>query len=98
GVQPCALPICFGRFAEAEMALANERVTFQTPCWFRLERRAGGDLAEAETRPGRWIRTTVGRVIFNSVVPEELGFWNMTMGKKELGEVIFQAYRRVGLR
>jgi DNA-directed RNA polymerase subunit beta' len=27
-----------------------------------------------------------------------MGFWNVTMGKKELGEIIFQAYNRVGLR
>jgi DNA-directed RNA polymerase subunit beta' len=35
-----------------------------------------------------------GRVIFNSVVPGRLGFWNKTMGKKELGDIIFAAYRR----
>jgi DNA-directed RNA polymerase subunit beta' len=89
----------FGRFSEAEMAIANNIAEFRTPCWFWVERHrlAEEDLEESE-RPGKWIRTTVGRVIFNSIVPAELGYWNVTMGKKELGEIIFQAYRHVGLR
>ncbi len=87
----------FGRFAEAEAALALERVTFHSPCWFWVDRRAALEEGEEETRRGRWVRTTVGRVIFNSVVPEALGYWNLTMGKRELGEVIAEAYREVGL-
>ena len=39
----------------------------------------------------------MGRAIFNSAVPEELGYWNRTMGKKELGDIIFKAYQEVGL-
>ncbi len=87
----------FGRFAETETALANGRVQFRTPCWFWVERHGPDEVAE-EDRPGRWVPTTAGRVVFNSVVPEDLGYWNLTMGKKELGEIIFQAYRQVGLR
>ncbi|MFP4622955.1 MAG: DNA-directed RNA polymerase subunit beta' [Gemmatimonadota bacterium] len=86
----------FGRFSEAEAALALETVRFQSPCWFWVDRRST-DEAEDAPRKGKWVRTTVGRVIFNSVVPEELGFWNRTMGKRELGEVIAQAYSHVGL-
>jgi DNA-directed RNA polymerase subunit beta' len=87
----------YGRFAEAETAIATGRAGYQSPCWFWVERRVDDEEASDSPR-GKWIRTTAGRVIFNSVVPEELGYWNLTMGKKELGEVIFQAYRRVGLR
>ncbi|MGQ0562094.1 MAG: DNA-directed RNA polymerase subunit beta', partial [Gemmatimonadota bacterium] len=89
----------YGRFAEAEMAVAIGVAQFRTPCWFWVERRRLSDeeLEESE-KAGKWIRTTVGRVIFNSIVPPELGYWNVTMGKKELGEIIFQAYRQVGLR
>jgi len=89
----------YGRFAEAEAALALGHVKYHTPCWFWVERRsADEEELEGEPRRGKWVRTSVGRVIFNSVVPEDLGFWNTTMGKKELGEIIFQAYRRVGLK
>ncbi|HUP47652.1 MAG TPA: DNA-directed RNA polymerase subunit beta' [Thermoanaerobaculia bacterium] len=86
----------FGRFAEAEAALALGQVKFHTPCWFWADRRNLDDDID-EPRRGKWVRSTVGRVVFNSVVPEELGFWNTTMGKRELGEIIAQAYRVVGL-
>ena len=91
----------YGRFAEVESALALNQVGFQSPCQFWVPaRRLSEDVLDeqGEPRQGRWIRTTAGRILFNSVVPEELGFWNVTMGKKELTEVIFQAYRTVGLR
>jgi len=88
----------YGRFAEAEAALALGHVRFRTPCWFWVERRRLETDTEEEVRRGKWIPTTVGRVIFNSVVPEELGFLNQTMGKKELGDAIAQAYETVGLR
>src|SRR5512146_3294888 len=87
----------YGRFAEAEMGLALDAVRFRTPCWFWVPRPRLSE-EEQETRRGKWIRTTAGRIVFNSIVPEELGFWNSTMGKKELGDIIFQAYRTVGLR
>jgi DNA-directed RNA polymerase subunit beta' len=89
----------FGRFAEAEVALVSGRGRYESPCWFWVERRTQDEQDEdTDGTHGKWIRTSIGRVIFNSVVPEDLGFWNLTMGKKELGEIIFQAYRQVGLR
>jgi DNA-directed RNA polymerase subunit beta' len=83
--------------AEVEMALEHKQVAFHTPIWYWLvpseELNEEGD----EPRKAKWIQTTVGRVIFNSVVPGALGFWNRTMGKRELGDIIFAAYRTVGL-
>lgn len=43
------------------------------------------------------IETTPGRVIFNTIVPEELGFQNYSLPKKKMGELIMQCYKRVGL-
>ena len=89
----------FGRFAEVEAALALGQIQFRTPCWFWGTRHSlGEEFEEGEAPKGKWVRSTAGRILFNSVVPAELGFWNVTMGKKELGEIIFQAYRNVGLR
>jgi DNA-directed RNA polymerase subunit beta' len=90
----------YGRFAEAESALALRHVGFHTPCWFWVERKdpEATEESEQEAARGKWVRTTVGRAVFNSVCPEDLGYWNVTMGKRELGEIIFQAYRNVGLK
>ncbi|MDB4947535.1 MAG: DNA-directed polymerase subunit beta [Gemmatimonadetes bacterium] len=83
--------------SEVEMAMEHGALTLQSSVWFFTDPRPEAELEEGEARTKRWIQTTVGRVIFNSVVPDELGFWNRTMGKKELGDVIFSAYRTVGL-
>jgi len=42
------------------------------------------------------IETTTGRVIFNEVVPEGLGFINELLSKKSLTEIVFQCYRKLG--
>jgi len=81
--------------AEVEMAIEHGRLSFHTPIYYWLPRRPAveGEVAQG----GQWLQTTAGRVIFNSVVPDALGFWNTTMGKRELGDIIFAAYQRVGL-
>ncbi len=44
------------------------------------------------------IETTTGRVIFNEVVPEGLGFINELLSKKSLTEIVSQCYRKFGNR
>jgi DNA-directed RNA polymerase subunit beta' len=43
------------------------------------------------------IETTPGRVLFNTIVPKELGFQNYSLPKKKMGELIMQCYKKVGL-
>ncbi len=43
------------------------------------------------------IETTPGRVVFNTIVPKELGFQNYSLRKKKLSELILETYKRVGL-
>ncbi len=42
------------------------------------------------------LETTAGRVIFNQIWPENLGFFNKPCGKKQLSDVIFRTYRTAG--
>lgn len=42
------------------------------------------------------IETTVGRVIFSEVWPEELGFFNKQVGKNQLGDMIMMCYKICG--
>src|SRR5690606_4915015 len=86
-----------GAVGEVEMAVAHGVVGYHTPIYFRYDPSGMGPAEDGEIRQPRWIETTVGRVIFNSVVPPELGFWNQTTGKKELGDIVFKAYQTVGL-
>jgi DNA-directed RNA polymerase subunit beta' len=43
------------------------------------------------------IDTTPGRVIFNTIVPEELGFQNYSLPKSRLGNLVLDCYKKVGL-
>ncbi|MGH7567509.1 MAG: DNA-directed RNA polymerase subunit beta', partial [Gemmatimonadales bacterium] len=81
-----------GSLAELEMCLAVKRLEFHSPVhmWH-----------EGPGQAGRWIATTAGRVVFNSILPEgllrEQGFQNKVMRKKDLSELVFESYRRAGL-
>jgi DNA-directed RNA polymerase subunit beta' len=45
---------------------------------------------------GKMIETTTGRVIFNQIVPEEMGYLNELLTKKRLRQIISMTFRTVG--
>jgi len=47
-------------------------------------------------RNGELLETTVGRLIFNSVIPNEVGYINEVVGKKGLGDIVAKTYRSCG--
>jgi DNA-directed RNA polymerase subunit beta' len=46
----------------------------------------------------RYVKTTVGRVFFNQIVPPVLGFINKSMKKSVLSDLVFESYRMAGLK
>jgi DNA-directed RNA polymerase subunit beta' len=86
----------FGSPAELEMALLSGSVGYNSAVWFWYV-----PPREANDPYPRWIMTTVGRVLFNSILPRqlvaELGFRDDLMKKKKLSDLVLQAYRRAGL-
>jgi DNA-directed RNA polymerase subunit beta' len=85
----------FGSYGEVEMALATEIIKFHTLVWFWFVQ--PGEVKEEGGQVGSWYRTTGGRVLFNSIIPDEMGFLNKTFGKKELGDLVFDCFTEVGL-
>ncbi|MBP5321222.1 MAG: DNA-directed RNA polymerase subunit beta', partial [Kiritimatiellae bacterium] len=88
------LPL-FNSADDVELALAEEAVDFHTRIRFRnpdfgLPPRRHGD------QEHRVIETTVGRVIFNEIWPDELGFVNAKINKSQLGDLIFDCHQVVG--
>ena len=73
----------FGSFGEAKLAYDLEAVDLR---------------AEIEVRNdnGERLRTSVGRILFNDVVPEELGFFNKVMDKGSLKQLIATCYKLLG--
>ncbi len=43
------------------------------------------------------IETTPGRVLFNTIVPKELGFQNYGLRKKKMSELVLETHKKVGL-
>jgi DNA-directed RNA polymerase subunit beta' len=86
----------YGSLAELEMALVHGVIKHQDAIhfWFVPPK-------EAVKPEPRWIATTAGRVLFNSIVPRklvaELGFRDVLMKKKELSGLVLEGYRRAGL-
>jgi DNA-directed RNA polymerase subunit beta' len=86
----------YGSLAEIEMALLSGDVKYHTAIhfWYVPPR-------EAVAPQPRWLRTTVGRVLFNSILPRkvvaEMGFRDDLMKKKTLSELVLQSYRLAGL-
>ena len=74
----------FGSFAEAKLAHDLGIVGLQAPIRVR------------DTRGGKFIDTSVGRIIFNELLPEELGFRNEVMDKKALRNVVADCYKALG--
>ena len=83
----------FSTYGEVEMGMEAGRLQFESPCWYWVAEHS----SEEGEVPGEWQRSTAGRVLFNSIIPEELGFLNQTFGKKELGDLIFDCFTTVGL-
>src|SRR5687767_11860093 len=77
----------FANIAEIEMALAHGYVQRQSAIRYLIE------------DDGRkvWVLTTVGRAMFNAIVPKGIPFQNRDMKKKALGELVFESYRHAGL-
>ncbi|MCD6418730.1 DNA-directed RNA polymerase subunit beta', partial [bacterium] len=48
--------------------------------------------------PHAFVATTVGRVLFNRILPPELGYRNRLMKKGTLKELVSEAYDKVGVR
>jgi DNA-directed RNA polymerase subunit beta' len=50
----------------------------------------------SKPEPSGWVITTAGRVLFNEVMPRDLGFINATMDKKKLENIVGDCYARLG--
>src|SRR4249919_1511507 len=78
----------FSAVAEIEMELALQRLTRHSALYYYIKDADQGN---------RWEKTTAGRVLFNAIVPKELGYKNLDMKKKALSELVFESYRAAGL-
>ena len=93
----------FSSMDEAEMAYALGQITLQSPIKVRIERTFG------EEKGNKLIDTTLGRLIFNAALPQNLGFRKREcledmfvlevdelVGKKQLSKIVDQCFHTQG--
>ncbi len=73
-------------------AHTHEWILFRLPPARRLK--TEGD---AESQPGAVVETTVGRVLFNQMLPRGMEFYNIPMKSVELAKVISDCYQKQNL-
>jgi DNA-directed RNA polymerase subunit beta' len=75
---------------EIELALANGlyRTDRGTPDYHLPVRFLDGE---------RWVLTTLGRVLFNAILPDGMPFQNAAMNKGMLGDLVFEVFRMAGM-
>ncbi|MAR15316.1 MAG: DNA-directed RNA polymerase subunit beta', partial [Candidatus Marinimicrobia bacterium] len=70
-------------YEEAKLAIDNNEMGLHAKVSFRKDK--------------EWIKdTTIGRIIFNSILPDGMDFHNITVGKKELVNIVKKSYAEKG--
>ena len=80
--------LSFTTFEEALIAYENALVDLRSPINVRIEVGSEGVFD--------WVVTTVGRIIFNEVLPEDIQYRNQIMDKNALKEIAAECYRLYG--
>ena len=88
------LPL-FNDLAGVELAIAEGAISYHTRIRYRnpdfgTSGRPHGDSSR------RTIETTAGRVIFNGIWPEGMGFWNDKCSKSTIGNLILDCHKVAG--
>ncbi|MFQ5593765.1 MAG: DNA-directed RNA polymerase subunit beta' [Anaerolineae bacterium] len=91
----------FGNLDEVELAYSlghadlHAHIKLYTKTHYTI---AGRPYADGRPRP-REIETTVGRALFNQILPEELQFWDpgVPLAKGQLKDLVAEAYNKLGL-
>ncbi len=84
------LPL-FSSISEVEFALAEgklhiaDRIRYVNPDYKKVSHYGNPDV--------KIIETTLGRVLFNAIWPEGLGFFNKAASKKQLSDIIWRCYQ-----
>ncbi|MDP3737911.1 MAG: DNA-directed RNA polymerase subunit beta', partial [Hyphomonadaceae bacterium] len=76
-------PLLFADFDDALLACELKRITLQQEISVR-------------GRDGEPVNTTAGRIVFNSVLPEDLGFQNKRFSKNEIGDLVAMCHGKYG--
>lgn len=79
---------------EVEFAIASKKLGYHS--WIRIRNKDFGKDTHYGIKEAKIIETTPGRVRFNEIWPDGMGFINHTVGKKQMSDVIWRCYQVAG--
>lgn len=86
----------FASVDEVEMAYAQGKVDTHAAIRLRLPPGRRVKVGKEDSPPPKILKTTVGRVLFNSILPEGMPFYNMALRSSDLAMVISDCYELLG--
>ncbi|MDD4171732.1 MAG: DNA-directed RNA polymerase subunit beta' [Syntrophomonas sp.] len=92
-------PRAFSSAAEAQMAYEMNNISLHEKIKVKMKV-PQKQIAETSNNLAELVdcllETSVGRVIFNEVIPDSMGFYNEVIDKKKMGNVVYECYRLEG--
>jgi DNA-directed RNA polymerase subunit beta' len=82
--------------SKEEVLFAHQEGDLKTHDRIKLRNPDFGKKTEFGSTDKHIIETTVGRVVFSEIWPEEFGFPNLVVGKTQLGNMIWRCYKCAG--
>ena len=73
----------FANFEDVQLAYDTERIKLR-------------EMIKVRDEAGEWIDTTVGRIIFNRTLPEEMGFRNHLFARSEIEALVGESVNELG--
>ena len=88
----------FATMMEADYAYNQGVIALHAKIKVRLPAHRKLKSEDPTAKPGAVIQTTFGRILFNSILPEGMDFYNIALKGSDLAAVISDCYQRLGRR
>jgi DNA-directed RNA polymerase subunit beta' len=88
----------FSSVMEADFAYSQKAMDLHAKIKVRLPKNRKLKTEDGAAKYGAVIETTYGRILFNSILPEGMDYYNITLKSSDLASVISDCYQRLGRR
>ena len=86
----------FSSIVEADLAYAEGVIDMHASIRVKLPAGRRVKTEDDSSKPGELVETTYGRIMYNSVLPKGMDYYNMPLRSGELATVISDCYQRLG--
>ncbi|HTN75006.1 MAG TPA: DNA-directed RNA polymerase subunit beta', partial [Pirellulaceae bacterium] len=88
----------FSSFEEADYAFSQKKIDLHARIKVRLPKHRKLKDEEDKSKPGAIIESSFGRILFNTMLPKGMDYYNLALKSGDLAAVISDCYQRLGRR